>query len=195
MAKIYCAGPLFNGPEQGEMLEIASRLERAGHQTFLPQRDGLELAQLEPVVAQLADTRIATDVLHRAIFSFDVFKLISWSDGVVANFNGRVPDEGTVVESALAWHSGKALVIYKNDSRSAFDGRDNPMLTGLADGRFASDLDQMLHALELQFAEAPTGRLRRMLRIGSYIDIARAESDDPTRIATALLQIAAERGP
>ena len=37
MARIYCAGPLFNEPEKEEMTGIAAQLESAGHETFLPQ--------------------------------------------------------------------------------------------------------------------------------------------------------------
>lgn len=69
----------------------------------------------------------ASKVIDRSIFCLDVYKLLSWSDGVVINLNGRVPDEGTVVEAALAWHAGKPLVLYKNDSRAPFLGRDNPI--------------------------------------------------------------------
>jgi len=193
MARVYCAGPLFNTPERREMLEIATQLERGGHETFLPQRDGLELAELEPVLATLAEQRTASEVLHRAIFSVDIFKLLSWSDGVVANFNGRVPDEGTVVEAALAWHAGKALVIYKNDSRAAFAGRDNPMLTGLTDGRFVNELGEVVGLLEAQVAERREARLQDALDIGRRINAVRAQAKDVRAMATALLQITAGR--
>jgi len=195
MARVYCAGPLFNPPERGEMLEIATQLERAGHETFLPQRDGLELAHLEPLIAELVETRAASDILHRAIFSFDIFKLLSWSDGVVANFNGRVPDEGTVVEAALAWHAGKALVIYKNDARAAFAGRDNPMLTGLADGQIVDNSAHLVVVLEAQLAESRDGRLPHTLDIGSRIDAIRARTADTKAIAIALMKVTSGRRP
>ena len=41
----------------------------------------------------------------------DCHELLNATTGVVANLNGRIPDEGTIVEAALAWHSGKALVL------------------------------------------------------------------------------------
>jgi nucleoside 2-deoxyribosyltransferase len=192
MARVYCAGPLFNEPERHEMQEIAARLERAGHETFLPQRDGLELAQLEPIVAELAEPRAAADALHRAIFCFDMFKLLSWSEGVVANFNGRVPDEGTVVEAAVAWHSGKALVIYKHDSRAAFAGGDNPMLTGLTEGQIVDDHAKIVEVLGAQLA-AERGGLQHTLAIGSRIDAVRATTEDTKAVARALLEIAVGR--
>jgi nucleoside 2-deoxyribosyltransferase len=189
MARVYCAGPLFNEPERREMQEIAAQLERAGHETFLPQRDGLELAQLEPIIAELAEPQLASDALHRAIFSFDMFKLLSWSEGVVANFNGRVPDEGTVVEAAVAWHSGKALVLYKHDSRAPFAGADNPMLTGLTDGRIVDNYADIVGLLEAQLA-AGQGRLRQTLAIGGRIDAIRAQTEDTEALARSLLEIA-----
>jgi nucleoside 2-deoxyribosyltransferase len=189
MARVYCAGPLFNEPERLEMQEIAARLERAGHETFLPQRDGLELAQLEPVIAGVAEPRVASDALHRAIFSFDIFKLLSWSEGVVANFNGRVPDEGTVVEAAVAWHSGKPLVIYKHDSRIAFEGGDNPMLTGLTDGKIVDNYAEIVEVLGAQLA-AGQGSLQHTLAIGRRIDALRAQTEDPEALARSLLEIA-----
>lgn len=133
MARVYCAGPLFNPPERDEMAAIAGALEAAGHSTFLPQRDGFELADVaRRLTTQGADDDEATQVVHRSIFALDAYQLLS-ADAVVANLNGRVPDDGTVVEAALAWHAGKALVLYKNDERSAFAGQDNPMLVCLTD--------------------------------------------------------------
>src|SRR2546425_4087678 len=129
MPQVYCAGPLFNELERREMGDIAQVLEAAGYTTFLPHRDGLEFARLLPELQHIAPTPAAGDIiLQKAIFSLDVFQLLSCSDAVVANINGRVPDEGTVVEAALAWLAGKALILYKNDSRSVLSGSDNPML-------------------------------------------------------------------
>ena len=45
MSRVYCAGPLFNESERTEMAAIAQVLEKAGHTTFLPHRDGFEYAQ------------------------------------------------------------------------------------------------------------------------------------------------------
>ncbi|HYL80063.1 MAG TPA: hypothetical protein VEU07_04570, partial [Candidatus Acidoferrum sp.] len=42
--RIYCAGPLFNRPEQEEMAEIARALAGAGFSTFLPHKDGFVFA-------------------------------------------------------------------------------------------------------------------------------------------------------
>jgi nucleoside 2-deoxyribosyltransferase len=144
MSRVYCAGPLFNDAERAEMANIAAELEKAGHSTFLPQRDGLEFARILPDLERAAvDSRRGAAALQRAIFSLDIYHLLEWSDAVVANLNGRVPDEGTIVEASLAWHASKALVLYKNDARSLLEGADNPMLTGLGNFHTVSDLQQL----------------------------------------------------
>lgn len=134
MPRVYCAGPLFNAAERTEMESIAATLEAAGLTTFLPHRDGLEFAKLKPELEKLgASVEEAAHMLDRAIFSLDTYQLLRRCDAVVANLNGRVADEGTVVEASLAWHAGKPLVLFKADARSMLSGSDNPMLTGLGD--------------------------------------------------------------
>jgi nucleoside 2-deoxyribosyltransferase len=40
-------------------------------------------------------------IVNKAIFSLDTYQLLRQCDVVVANLNGRVPDEGTIVEATL----------------------------------------------------------------------------------------------
>lgn len=132
MKKIYCAGPLFNAKEKEEMAEIAGVLENAEYQVFLPHRDGFEFAGLSTVFKELGLNDIETnDILNRAIFTLDVFQVLD-SDGLILNINGRVPDEGAMVEAGIAWNAGKEVVIYKNDARTLLNGNDNPLLLGLS---------------------------------------------------------------
>lgn len=130
---IYCAGPLFNPPEQREMAAIAAALEAAGFATFLPQRDGFELAHMPAALVKLGiEPARANALVNRAIFALDVSRVID-CDGALVNLNGRVPDEGAMIEVALAFAHGRALALYKHDARSLIDGMDNPMVTGLTD--------------------------------------------------------------
>jgi nucleoside 2-deoxyribosyltransferase len=130
--KIYCAGPLFTDKEREEMTAMATALEEAGFTTFLPQRDGLELAKcVDYLVADGMHVSEASKRVSRAIFSLDVYQVLHGCDVLVANLNGRVPDEGTVSEAAMAYSRGKPVVGYKADSRTAFDGQDNPLVAGL----------------------------------------------------------------
>lgn len=131
--KIYCAGPLFNQMEREEMARIAAVLEESGFKVFLPHRDGMEMIKLIPAFAAAGVPEAkAKAIINKAIFSLDVFQVLD-SDGLVLNLNGRVPDDGALVEAGIAWQAGKAIVIYKNDARTLIDGNDNPLISGLSD--------------------------------------------------------------
>jgi nucleoside 2-deoxyribosyltransferase len=195
MPQIYCAGPLFNKPERDEMSEIAAALEGAGYSTFLPHRDGLELARLRPELRRLgSDARTADETIQRAIFSLDVYQLLSGSEGVVANLNGRVPDEGTVVEASLAWHAGKALVLYKADARTILDGSDNPMLVGLGNFRVVNEISELPAALAQELRISRQNRLSTVLQLGEQIAAARKTTQTGSDIAQMLLNRFAPAG-
>ena len=137
MSRVYCSGPLFSAEEIGAMNALAAALEAGGYETFLPHRDGLE-----PYVLQLAPSALAAllptvrRVVDEAIFALDVHALLQ-CDAVVCNLNGRVPDEGMVVEASIAFALGTPVVFYKAAARAPFFGRDNAMLAGLASGAVA----------------------------------------------------------
>jgi nucleoside 2-deoxyribosyltransferase len=143
MKKIYCAGPLFNPKEKEEMQEIATILENNGFDVFLPHRDGFEFVNLSKSFIKLgiSDTD-AKFILNKAIFTLDVFQVLN-SDGLILNINGRVPDEGAMVEAGIAWNAGKMIVIFKNDARTLINGNDNPLLLGLSDFNVANDISSI----------------------------------------------------
>lgn len=141
--KIYCAGPLFNEAERYDMLRLAECLEKAGFDTFLPQRDGLELGHLSGrLVADGFSLQEANRLLQRAIFELDTAKIVE-CDGLLLNLNGRVPDEGAAAEAGIAWAIGKPVVAFKADYRSAFDGVDNPLVIGLGDFRIVEKMEDL----------------------------------------------------
>ena len=130
---VYCSGPLFCPEEIRVMSDIASVLEEAGYGTFLPQRDGVEAYVMDSVNNPVTNLFIFDPIarfVYRATFALDIYQIIERCDYGVFNMNGRVPDEGVVVELAAAFASGKPLVIYKDDGRSLVGGWDNPMLSG-----------------------------------------------------------------
>lgn len=134
--RIYCAGPLFNPSERAEMEMLAETLEQTGFKTFLPQRDGFLYAMMLGHMLQAGYTRdVAQWMLRQAIFALDVYQVLVTCDGTIVNLNGRVPDEGAIVEGSLAWMAGKAVVLFKDDARSLIDGLDNPLVAGLAEFR------------------------------------------------------------
>lgn len=152
--KVYCAGPLFNPKEREEMQQIASVLEGAGYRVFLPQRDGLEFARLFPyLVEKNISSQDAQKILNIAIFSLDVFQIMG-SQGLLLNMNGRVPDEGAMVEAGIAWAHDKVVVIFRSDCRSLVEGNCNPMILGLSDFSFVSDYRDITTAFETAFSSA-----------------------------------------
>lgn len=152
--RIYCSGPLFCAEEVGGMSAIAKALEDAGFQTFLPHRDGLEayVMRFGNSTFSSAISAIRTRVDY-AIFSLDVYELIERCGAVVGNLNGRVPDEGMIVEVSLAYAAGKALVLFKDDIRAPFGGYDNSMLTSLVRGKIVGDLKELPEALRKEMSE------------------------------------------
>ncbi len=115
------------------MNAIAKVLEDAGYGTFLPHKDGLERYVLGFVNTSLNINILGMrDRIDRAIFALDVYQIVEHCEYFVFNMNGRVPDEGAVAEAGIAFATGKPVVLYKNDYRSTFCGKDNSMLLGLS---------------------------------------------------------------
>ena len=116
------------------MAAIARTLKQAGYAPFLPHRDGVEAFVLNAIDNPLANLPIFAPInrfMSRAAFALDINKVLD-CDYFVFNMNGRVPDEGGVVETGVAFAAGKPIVIYKNDPRTAFGGTDNLMLAGVS---------------------------------------------------------------
>ena len=151
--KIYCAGPLFNPQERKEMAEIAEVLRSSGYSVFLPQEDGLEFAQLFPVFLNRDfDAKEAQKILNLAIFSLDVFEVMD-SDGLILNMNGRVPDEGAMVEAGIAWSHNKPIVIFNSDDRSLLQGSCNPLVVGLSNFEVVSEYSQIPVKFQDKFSQ------------------------------------------
>ncbi|EOQ97560.1 nucleoside 2-deoxyribosyltransferase [Leptospira wolbachii serovar Codice str. CDC] len=189
--RIYCAGPMFNPSEINELATISKYLESIGYATFLPPRDGLEIAELFKEIPKARDIvpeeeqGWAKYYLKSAIFAIDVYNILERCDGVVLNLNGRVPDEGGIVEATLAFTAGKPVVFYKTDYRTKLFGEDNLMVTGLArsnslespaivetaipneviEGLYISGLQASLNKNELR----RTG-ITHILSLGSFLD-------------------------
>jgi nucleoside 2-deoxyribosyltransferase len=174
--KVYCSGPLFSPEEVGAMQAIADQLEKKGMATFLPHRDGLEswLMPLSgmPLQDMVPGVRRRVD---QAIFALDVYQLLEECDAIVVNLNGRVPDEGALVEASIAWATGLPVVYYKHDHRAPFGGYDNAMVTGLTRGRSVDSVRRIPAAVRKACAghevspREPNAELERTLRAGRRI--------------------------
>ena len=64
----------------------------------------------------------------RTVAALDIFQVIEGCQCTVFNIDGRVPDEGSLVEATLAWYAGHPVVPYKTTSISEFGGNNNPMI-------------------------------------------------------------------
>lgn len=137
--KVYIAGPMFNQAEKDFNLKIAEVLEDYGYQVFLPQRDGIEAAQLEGKTEE---------EIIEMIFELDVME-VQKADIVFMNLDGRVPDEGACVELGIAYACGKCCYGFKTDTRAIELGLEmNPMISGCMIKIFRNyDGDQLIEEL------------------------------------------------
>lgn len=143
---------------------LAEALEQSGFKAFLPHRDGFLYGAIVPdLVKAGSPLEVAQWLARQAIFALDVYQVLVTCDGTVVNLNGRVPDEGAVVEGAMAWTAGKAVVLFKNDARSKIDGLDNPLVAGLGGFRLVNHSEDVPQALTRALAEYPP----QPLQVGS----------------------------
>ncbi|ABQ24458.1 nucleoside 2-deoxyribosyltransferase [Geotalea uraniireducens] len=193
--KIYCAGPLFNPKEKEEMQEIADILEMNDFKVFLPHRDGLEFSNLMTTFSEMGiSNEKAIQVLNKAIFTLDVFQVLD-SDGLILNMNGRVPDEGAMVEAGIAWNAGKAMVIYKNDARTLLNGNDNPLLLGLSNFETVSKISEIPSKFNSLLADEPTHgkidntRIKNLYKKGEEVYKVATSNKDESVICRDLMVI------
>jgi nucleoside 2-deoxyribosyltransferase len=201
LRRVYCAGPLFNEAERQEMLQIAKVLKRSGFEPFVPHADGMEFAKLEPYLGRRYDRRQLGHWLHSAIFALDTYQVVLGCGSLVFNMNGRVPDEGAVAESTMAWMLGKPIVLFKEDARSAIVGRDNPLVVGPASFETVAGIDQLGEVLADKIARHPLGvewqvvcppHLESTLRAGAKLWRALSslgQSPDISPVADAVLEL------
>ncbi|HEY1067832.1 MAG TPA: nucleoside 2-deoxyribosyltransferase [Pirellulales bacterium] len=200
--RVYCAGALFNASERREMAEIAEALSAAGFETWLPQRDGLEFAQVQPFLDREGYDPVAVGhLVHEAVFALDAYQVLVNCGSLVLNLNGRTPDEGAVSEAAMAWAMGKPIVMYKADVRTLALSRDNPLVVGLTDFTVVPEISAIAPALKSAFVEQQPDEkrtvevprhvalpLQRGGRLWERLLALGAERSTPA-VATALIEI------
>jgi nucleoside 2-deoxyribosyltransferase len=134
---VYIAGPMFSDADIYWQGKLESALKKAGYATYNPHKDGLEISTVMSHVNKglaLPQSEVLDVVTfaHRLVFALDVYQLIERCGAVVFNLDGRVPDEGAVSESAIAFAADKPVVAYKTTPISELGGWDNPLVQGLA---------------------------------------------------------------
>ena len=129
---LYFAAALSSEAELAFNGALCADVEAAGHEVFLPQRDGVEAASAPYSSMTPDERRSATFELDcEGIFACDVFLSV---------LDGRIPDEGVCLELGFAcahrFATGCARLIVglHTDCRAAFLGAKlNPMLVGALD--------------------------------------------------------------
>lgn len=158
---VYCAGPMFSVADLGEQRQISTTLKSAGFDTYLPQDDGIEVAKvMGKITSGLAMSQAqAGEVMafaRKIVFALDIFQLVSRCRSVVFNMDGRVPDEGSVVEAAIAYAVCKPVITFKTTPITILGGFDNPMVEGLTTTwQYVDDMDLIPAALAAAVADRP----------------------------------------
>lgn len=117
--QVYFAAPLFCMSELQFNEDVAGLLEEAGHDVFLPQRDGMESTDLEDY-----DDIETTEEMMDAIFDLDQ-RQVGEADVLTAVLDGRTVDEGVALEIGMAYARGIPVIGLRTDRR-AF-GIDEPV--------------------------------------------------------------------
>ena len=135
MSKVFISGPMFSPADLWEQKQIKNVVEAAGFTTYYAPEDGIEdeelIADLQSPLMASANYRQAALVVQRIGWTLDIYMATFGCDAMVMNMNGRVPDEGSVVEAANAYACGMPLVLYKDTSITMWGPFDNPMVAAL----------------------------------------------------------------
>lgn len=189
--KIYLAGPLFSPGDRVEMEDIAKTLETAGYNTFLPQRDGFLSMELGNAVAATGyDTNEGLNIAYSLVFMLDVYQLVTLTDAVVVNLNGRSPDDGALIELGIAFALGKPIVLYKDDPRTFAMGTENPMVSGTANFNICTRLDHLVSSLDDALNKLNSGKaIEKVLDVAQQLFSTSGSKSDVPAIVNKFLQI------
>lgn len=142
---LYLAAPLFNERERAFNSYLAERL--SPHvEVFLPQRDGLLLADL------LADG-VPLEIAETLIFERDR-QALSECRLLVAALDGAHIDEGVAFEIGFAHARGALCLGFQSDIRRALPSGNNPMI-GQALSCIFDDVEALVAYVEAEH-EMPT---------------------------------------
>jgi len=177
---VYCAGPMFSLGDKREEKRISKVLKSAGFSTYLPHKEGIEVAKAlrmltSPPLGATANFATIVDFARKIGFALDIFQVVERCNSVVFNMDGRVPDEGSAVEVAVAFAVCKPIVIFKSTVISLMAGYDSPMIQGLATNwTYATDLTSLPGAVRSAVAARPDGGdTCRCEHLGAVIDLGR----------------------
>lgn len=193
--RVYLSGPMFSAGDKMEQNDLATALEAGGFECHVPQNNGIEVASVMQLLNDPSlhgDKMLEPLVLDRCIVwvtrtvvALDVYQVVEGCQCTVLNIDGRVPDEGTLVEATLAWYAGHPVVPYKTTSISELGGNNNPMI-GVISGwaPVSSDAAGVLAAVKAAVKSAvatPQPVTTPPLDVQQLIDLGRVISDIRSR--------------
>ena len=124
--KIYIAAPLFSEAERQWNMQFRDLLKSWGFDVYLPQADGGVATELIKKGGAVAEVR-------KKVFTGDS-EAVKACDTLVAVLDGRVPDEGMLVELGMAFALGKRCIGYQTDTRRFDRHGNNLMIEGCLSG-------------------------------------------------------------
>jgi nucleoside 2-deoxyribosyltransferase len=153
----YLAAPLFNERERRFNSELADALSNCCD-VFLPQRDGL-------LLADLLCNGVSLDIAETRIFERDRIAL-SRCNLLIAVLDGAHIDEGVAFEVGFAHARGALCLGLQSDVRRALPSGNNPMI-GRAMSAIFTDIAPLIAFLaDHQPSDRMSGQGGGDLRIG-----------------------------
>jgi nucleoside 2-deoxyribosyltransferase len=158
--KIFLSGPM-NSHSDIEGQKRISAVLKPRFNVYLAPKDGVEIRTL---IDLLANPKVLSELFLRAAllvqqigWAHEIYQLLS-CDALVLNMDGRVPDEGAVVEAATSYTAGKPVVIYKDTVVTFWDFFNNPMVAALdSTWQVIADLGELPGALTAALDDPPAG--------------------------------------
>jgi nucleoside 2-deoxyribosyltransferase len=155
---LFLSGPMNSMADINGQMAIRAALAPK-FDVYLAPIDGVEIRTL---IEMIADPALLSDLFLRAAllvqqigWAHEVYQLLS-ADALVLNMDGRVPDEGAIVEATTAYMAGKPVVIYKDSAVTFWDFFDNPMVAALdSTWQVIRDLKKLPAAVAAALAKPP----------------------------------------
>jgi len=159
--KIFLSGPMNSSSDVNGQLAISAVLKPTFN-VYLAPVDGVEILSLIDLLdkpAFLSPLFLRAALLVQQIgWAHEIYQLLS-CDALVLNMDGRVPDEGAVVEAATSYMAGKPVVIYKSTAVTFWDFFNNPMVAALDSTWLPiADVCKLREALTAALDDPPAGK-------------------------------------
>ncbi|WP_428332895.1 nucleoside 2-deoxyribosyltransferase [Novosphingobium sp.] len=151
----YLAAPLFNERERRFNSELADALSTCCN-VFLPQRDGL-------LLADLLHNGVPLDVAETLIFERDRIAL-SRCNLLIAVLDGAHIDEGVAFEVGFAHARGALCLALQSDVRRALPSGNNPMIGRAMSAIFTEVAPLIAFLIDHQSLHLPFNQSESMFR-------------------------------